>query len=95
MAHTQAYDIDRYARDGYYWNYVSEEFRNVYKEMVATVDPAKRAELLKQLQTIIAKDAVNGYLFQLAKIGVWNKNLVGMWENSPTPSIDLTQVYWK
>lgn len=95
VAHTEAYDIDRYARDGYYWNYVSEEFRNVYKEMVATVDPAKRAELLKQLQTIIAKDAVNGYLFQLAKIGVWNKNLVGMWENSPTPSIDLTQVYWK
>lgn len=95
VAHTEAYDIDRYARDGYYWNYKSEPFRAVYREMVATVDEAKRADLLKQLQTIIAKDAVNGYLFQLAKIGVWNKDLVGMWENSPTPSIDLTEVYWK
>ncbi len=95
VAHTEAYDIDRYARDKYYWGYNSEEFRKVYREMVATVDEAKRAELLKELQTIIARDAVNGYLFQLAKIGVWNKDLVGMWENSPTPSIDLTEVYWK
>jgi len=95
VAHTEANDIDRYARDGYYWNYKSEEFRKVYREMVATVDEAKRADLLKQLQSIIAKDAVNGFMYQLAKIGVWNKNLVGMWENSPTPSIDLSEVYWK
>ena len=45
--------------------------------MVATVDEAKRADLLKQLQTIIAKDAVNGYLFQLAKIGVRAANATG------------------
>ena len=44
---------------------------------------------------IIAKDAVNGYLYQLAKIGVWKKDLVGMWENSPTPSVNLAGVYWK
>jgi len=95
VAHTEAYDIDRYARDKYYWGYVSEDFRKVYREMVATVDEGKRADLLKQLQTIISKDAVNGFLYQLGKIGVWNKDLVGMWENSPTPSIDLTEVYWK
>jgi peptide/nickel transport system substrate-binding protein len=95
VAHTEANDIDRYARDGYYWGYVSQPFRTTYNEMVQTVDPAKRNELLKTLQKIIAEDAVNGYLFLLPKIGVWKKELVGMWENSPTPSIDLTGVYWK
>ena len=56
---------------------------------------AKRDELLKDCQRIIAKDAVNGFLYQLAKIGVWKKELMGMWENAPTPSDYLAVVYWK
>ena len=62
---------------------------------VASTDFAKRDELLKDCQRIIARDAVNGYLYQLAKIGVWKKELAGMWENSPTPATDLTGVAWK
>lgn len=95
VAHTEANDIDRYGREGYYWNYNSEAFRATYREMVQTIDPARRNDLLKKLQRIIAEDAVNGYLYQLAKIGIWKKELVGMWENSPTPAIDLTAVSWK
>jgi peptide/nickel transport system substrate-binding protein len=63
--------------------------------MVQIIDPAKRTEQLRRLQKIIADDAVNGYLYQLAKVGIWKKELVGMWENSPTPAIDMTQVSWK
>jgi peptide/nickel transport system substrate-binding protein len=62
---------------------------------VKEVDPKKRSVLLKKAQKIIADDAVNGFLYQLGKVGVWNKNLIGMWENSPTPAIDMTAVYWK
>src|SRR5262249_10584258 len=95
VAHTEANDLDRYARDGYYWNYDSPVFKAKWREVVAATDFAKRDELLKDAQRIIAKDAVNGFLFQLAKIGVWKKDLVGLWENSPTPQTDLTGVYWK
>jgi peptide/nickel transport system substrate-binding protein len=95
VAHTEAFDIDRYQRDGYYWGYKSDAFRETYKQMIAEPDPAKRKPLLAKLQQTIAQDAVNGYLYELAKIGVWNKNLVGMWANSPTPSTDMSQVYWK
>jgi peptide/nickel transport system substrate-binding protein len=95
VAHTEANDLDRYARDGYYWNYNSPEFKAKWREVVAATDFAKRDELLKECQRIIARDAVNGFLFQLAKIGVWKKDLVGMWENSPTPQVDLTGVHWK
>jgi peptide/nickel transport system substrate-binding protein len=66
-----------------------------WREVVAATDFAKRDQLLKEAQQIIARDAVNGYLFQLAKIGVWKKDLVGLWENAPTPQLDLTGVYWK
>jgi peptide/nickel transport system substrate-binding protein len=62
---------------------------------VAATDFAKRDELLKQAQRIVARDAVNGFLFQLAKIGVWKKDLIGMWESAPAPQVDLTGVYWK
>ena len=46
-------------------------------------------------QAVIAHDAVNGYLFQLAKLGIWNSNLSGLWENSPVQANDLTEVSWK
>jgi peptide/nickel transport system substrate-binding protein len=95
VAHTEANDLDRYARDGYYWNYNSPEFRAKWRDVVATTDFAKRDELLKDCQRIVARDAVNGFLYQLAKIGVWKKELVGMWENDPSPSADFAGVYWK
>jgi len=95
VAHTEANDLDRYARDGYYWGYDSPEFKAKWREVVAATDFAKRDELLKQAQRIVARDAVNGFLFQLAKIGVWKKDLIGMWENAPAPQVDLTGVYWK
>lgn len=95
VAHTEANDLDRYARDGYYWGYDSAEFKAKWREILAATDFAKRDELLREAQRIIARDAVNGFLFQLAKIGVWKKDLVGLWENSPSPQVDLTGVHWK
>ena len=95
VAHTEANDLDRYARDGYYWNYTSQAFRDNWKAVLLESDPVKRIPLLQKAQKIIADDAVNGFLYQLGKIGVWNKNLVGLWENSPTPAVDLSAVSWK
>ena len=95
VAHTEANDLDRYARDGYYWGYDSAEFKAKWREVVAATDFAKRDALLKECQRIVARDAVNGFLYQLAKIGVWKKELLGMWENAPTPCVDLSAVSWK
>jgi peptide/nickel transport system substrate-binding protein len=94
VAHTEANDLDRYAREGYYWSYDSPEFKAKWRQVLAATDFAKRDELLKDCQRIIAHDAVNGFLYQLAKIGVWKKELTGMWENDPSPSGDFAGVYW-
>jgi peptide/nickel transport system substrate-binding protein len=95
VAHTEANDLDRYARNGYYWGYDSPDFKAKWREVVSATDFARRDQLLQEAQRIISRDAVNGFLFQLAKIGVWKKDLVGLWENSPTPQLDLTGVHWK
>ena len=42
-----------------------------------------------------AEDCVNGFLFQLPKAGVRRAELVGLWDDSPLPANDVTQVYWK
>ena len=43
---------------------------------------------------VLADDAVNGFLFELPKIGVWDAKLEGLWENAPIQANDLTKVRW-
>ncbi|WP_274424294.1 ABC transporter substrate-binding protein [Chelativorans sp. YIM 93263] len=94
ISHTEPNDIEIYARDDYYFDYDNPEFDAVMEELEATTDPQERNELYGRAQRIIAEDAVNGFLFQLPKTGVWDVNLEGMWENMPIQANDLTQVRW-
>ena len=94
ISHTEPNDIGIFARDGYYFNYDSAEFEAIMDELAVTADPAKRSELTKAAAQKLADDYVVGFLFQLAKIGVSNAELMGMWDNAPTQATDLTGVYW-
>ncbi|MBX3530741.1 MAG: ABC transporter substrate-binding protein [Rhizobiaceae bacterium] len=94
ISHVEPNDIEIYSRPTYYFDYHNDAFNKVIAELDVTADPAKRNQLYKQAQEILAKDAVVGFLFQLPKVGVWDAKLEGMWENTPTPSIDLTEVHW-
>jgi peptide/nickel transport system substrate-binding protein len=94
VSHTEPMDIDIYARPDYYFQYARPEFVALLDELKGTSDAAARSALLKQAQEMIANDYVNGYLFQLAKTGVANAKIEGLWENSPTQANDLTAVHW-
>ncbi|MDB5506252.1 MAG: transporter substrate-binding protein [Devosia sp.] len=94
VSHTEPDDIGAFARDDFYFNYHSEAFKALYAELGLTADPAKRSELLKAMQQRLADDYAAGFLFELAKIGVENVKLQGMWENAPTQATDLTGVSW-
>lgn len=94
ISHVEPNDIGIYARKDYYFQYDNPAFDKVMAELDVTSDEAKRNELFGQAQKILADDAVNGFLFQLPKIGVWDAKVEGMWENTPTPAVDLTKVKW-
>ena len=94
VSHTEPNDIDIYARKDYYFNYDNPAFDKVIEELNHTSDEAKRTELYKQAQKILADDAVNGFLFELPKIGIWDAKVEGLWENSPIQANDLTKVKW-
>ena len=94
VSHTEPMDIGIYARPDYYFQYGDADFVAIMDRLNLTTDPSQRSDLLKQAQTKIAEDYVNGYLFQLAKTGVANAKIEGLWENAPTQANDLTAVRW-
>jgi peptide/nickel transport system substrate-binding protein len=94
VSHTEPNDIGIYARKDYYFQYDNPAFDKVMAELDVTADEAKRNELYKQAQKILADDAVNGWLFELPKVGIWDAKVEGLWENSPIQANDLTKVKW-
>jgi len=94
ISHTEARDLDIYARDKYYFNYHSPEYRALFQQYQEATDPKQRLTLVEALQRKLSEDEPNIFLFALPKIGVWNAKLKGMWDNSPVPSNDLSEVHW-
>ncbi len=94
VSHTEPMDFGTYANPDYYYQYDSAEYQALMETLNAETDPDARMALMQDAQRLMAADDVNGFLFQLAKTGVANKNIVGLWENSPTQATDLTAVYW-
>lgn len=95
VSHTEPMDIGIYAKPDYYFQYDNAELQAMMTEFSTETDQDKRTAILQAAQTIISEDYVNGYLFQLAKTGVANSKIKGLWENSPTQANDLTAVYWE
>ncbi|WP_322097267.1 ABC transporter substrate-binding protein [Pelagibius sp. Alg239-R121] len=95
VSHTEPMDIGIYARDSYYFDYHSGAFNGLMDKLAAEVDEKARYAVMADAQKRLAEDAVNGFLFQLAKHGVWNAKVKGLWENSPVQANDLTAVSWE
>lgn len=95
VSHTEPLDIEIYSRGSdYYFDYQKPEFKALIDDLAETADDATRNKILADAQTMLAEDSVNAFLFQLAKHGVWDAKLTGLWENSPVQANDLTGVAW-
>lgn len=94
VSHTEPNDINIYARPEYYFQYDKPAFQGLMTDLNLATAPEKRSEILAAAQKMIADDYVNGYLFQLARTGVANAKIQGLWANAPTQANDLTGVSW-
>jgi len=94
VSHTEANDIDIYARPNYYIGYDNADFNKMAADLQIANDPAKRKELMAEMQKKLATEVPVAYLFELPKIGVWDAKVEGMWENSPIQANDMTKVKW-
>jgi ABC-type dipeptide/oligopeptide/nickel transport system permease component/ABC-type transport system substrate-binding protein len=93
VAHVEPMDYDIYARDDYYFGYSNADFKALIAALDDTIDPARRHELLGEIQRKLAQDAVNGFLFQLPRLAVWNAHLHGVGFENPFGTVELAAAY--
>ena len=95
VSHTEPLDIGIYARDDYYFGAhdpVMQALVTGLEPMTATED---RNAVLMEMQERVAERQTNAFLFQLARTGVADARIRGLWENAPTQANDMSAVYWE
>ncbi|MBE7635404.1 ABC transporter substrate-binding protein [Sneathiella sp. P13V-1] len=95
VSHVEPMDINIYARKGYYFNYENETFNKVIAEAEKALTPAVRSAKLKEAQQILADDAVNGFMFQLAAVQVKRAGLNGVWKDWHIFATDVARMSWE
>ncbi|NRF72345.1 ABC transporter substrate-binding protein [Aquincola sp. S2] len=94
IAHVEPLDFGNFARPGYYWNYESARFNELWAKVNATADPKQRHQFLAEAQRLVADDAVAAYLYQPTYITVANAKLQGLWKDMPIFANDLSALHW-
>ncbi|MDA0369500.1 MAG: ABC transporter substrate-binding protein [Proteobacteria bacterium] len=95
VSHVEPMDVNNYTNAEYYWQYDSPEFRDIYSKFEASTTPADQKKWIQAAQTKIAEDAVNGFLFELAKLSVAKKGLTGMWASWPAFINEVAALSWE
>ncbi|NBU88095.1 MAG: ABC transporter substrate-binding protein [Betaproteobacteria bacterium] len=83
-----------YADPNYYFGYDSAKFRGLVSTLASTSNARERARLWKDIQTQLADDAVNAWIWNPAQVAVYRKGLRGLWSSSPIFANDMTAVRW-
>ena len=94
VAHTEARDLEIFARDKYYFNYNNAEYQALYKQYAQALTPADQVKVAEAMQRKLSADEPAVFLYALPKIGVWNAKLKGMWTNDPMPVNPVAGVSW-
>jgi peptide/nickel transport system substrate-binding protein len=93
VSHTEPMDFDIYSRKNYYFGYHEPAYDALVQQLESTSDTKRRHALLVAIQRKIADDCVNVFLFELPKLGVWRRDLHGLWREAPIQAIDVTAAY--
>ena len=75
-------------------NYSNPEYDKLFEEAQATIDDAKRTELYKKMETLLAEDAANVYIQDMAQFVPLASNLDG-YEFYPLYVQDIAKVHFK
>ncbi|MDQ3458758.1 MAG: ABC transporter substrate-binding protein [Deinococcota bacterium] len=93
IGHSEPRDIGVYGNPDYYYRYDNPRVRELLDEAERATEPEAEAELYQEIARIISDDAVNVWVFNPAYLVAAREGIYGYWENQPTPSIDMTEVY--
>lgn len=94
ISHVEPFDLNNFAKPGYYWNYESAKFTELYNKYKNTPRQADRNKLLGDMQRLMAQDSVHAFLYQPQWITVANKGVKGLWKDFPVFVNDLASLSW-
>src|SRR5690606_13787480 len=83
VSHVEPNDYVKYAEPDYYSQYDNKEVQALIAKAGSTLDKAERTKALQDMQRKFAEDAVNGFLYNLPRIGVYKAGVTGFWVNAP------------
>jgi peptide/nickel transport system substrate-binding protein len=94
ISHVEPFDLGNFAKPGYYWNYESAKFNDLYNKYKTSPREADRKKLVADIQKLVAEDSVHAFLYQPQWITVANKNIKGLWKDMPVFVNDLSALSW-
>ncbi len=95
ISHVEPFDLNNYAKPGYYWGYENPAFAKLLERINNTPREAERAKLLGEAQRLLAQDAVNAYLYQPVWLTVAKRQLKGLWTDMPVFVNDISALSWE
>ncbi len=94
ISHVEPLDMGNFARPGYYWNYESTKFNELWAKVQATADTTARNKLMADVQRLVADDAALAYLYQPTWITVAKAGVKGLPKDMPIFVNDLSAWSW-
>ncbi len=94
ISHVEPFDLGNFSRPGYYWNYESPQFNEMYTKYKTSANAGDRKKLLADIQKFLSEEAPMGFLYQPQWVSVANKNVKGLWNNMPIFANDLSAISW-
>ncbi|MBK8071595.1 MAG: ABC transporter substrate-binding protein [Ramlibacter sp.] len=94
ISHVEPFDLGNFSRPGYYWNYESPKFNDLYNKYKNSPREADRKKLVGDIQKLVAEDSVHAFLYQPQWVTVANKNLKGLWKDFPVFVNDISALSW-
>ena len=93
IGHSEPRDINIYGNPDYYYKYDNPAIGELLAAAEAAQDEADQIAAYQTIARIIAEDAVNVWVFSPPYLVAAADDVYGFWQNQPTPSINMTEVY--
>jgi peptide/nickel transport system substrate-binding protein len=94
VSHVEPFDLGNFAKPGYYWNYESAKFNDLYNKYKTSPREADRKKLIADIQRLLAEDCVHAWLYQPQWVTVANRNIRGLWKDMPIFVNDVAAMSW-
>jgi peptide/nickel transport system substrate-binding protein len=94
ISHVEPFDLGNFSKPGYYWNYDSPKFAEMYNKYKNSPRAQDRQKIVGDIQRLLAEDSVHAFLYQPQWVTVANKNVKGLWKDMPIFVNDVAALSW-